>query len=306
MFIMPDGYSEQGLRRAASVYYANKQQYPYQVYINWRPEDDGNIFYNDKKFLKLLYRQHGDVFQDNSKVRDAATAVKDDIYSYLNSSGKVVMIVDCENADPYKFYAMLDKLEQRVLLNKVEKVLLINDVHASTAWNILERFTDLQVEDHMTTRVLENKSLVDIELTTQLCREHYENQVDSFVLASSDSDFIGLMKNMPWVRFLVMLEQSKCSPATKQALTEAEIPYCSMDNFCTDASSKIMVNTLWNAVHDELLDRLDFNINDILDQACESARVELSPTERIQFYERFLRPLRIAFDTDGEAVLQSV
>jgi hypothetical protein len=304
MFLMPDGYSEQGIRRAANVYYANKQQYPYQVYINWRTGDDGNIFYNDKKFLRLLYSRHGDIFLDNSKVQDAASSVKEDICSYLTSSGKALIIVDCENADPYKFYAMLDKLERRVLLSKVEKVLLINDVHASTAWKCLDRFTDLLVEEHMTTRVLESKSLVDIELVTKLCQEHYENHVDSFVLASSDSDFIGLMKNLP-CRFLVMVEQSKCSPATKQALDKEGISYCSMDDFCTDTSSKMKENTLLGEVYDELREIFDVDINAILDKACVSARVQLSETERKRFYERHVRPLRVSFGADGHAMLQS-
>lgn len=48
LFIMPNGFAEGGTRDAASIYYANLQCYPYQMYINWKPMDEGNILFNDK------------------------------------------------------------------------------------------------------------------------------------------------------------------------------------------------------------------------------------------------------------------
>lgn len=45
---MPNGFAEGGTRDAASIYYANLQCYPYQMYINWKPMDEGNILFNDK------------------------------------------------------------------------------------------------------------------------------------------------------------------------------------------------------------------------------------------------------------------
>ena len=35
-----------------------KNMYPYQVYINWAYAGAGNILYNDKKFVTLLYEAH--------------------------------------------------------------------------------------------------------------------------------------------------------------------------------------------------------------------------------------------------------
>ncbi len=43
----------------------------------------------------------------------------------------------------------------------------------------------------MIERVKENKSLVDIRLTTGTCREFFQNDTDSCILASSDSDYWG-------------------------------------------------------------------------------------------------------------------
>lgn len=48
LFIMPDGLKEAGTKDAVSVYYADLPLYPYQMYINWKPKDEGNILYNDK------------------------------------------------------------------------------------------------------------------------------------------------------------------------------------------------------------------------------------------------------------------
>lgn len=44
---MPDGYTEEGTAAAAAVYYRKRQYYPYQMYINWISEDEGNILFND-------------------------------------------------------------------------------------------------------------------------------------------------------------------------------------------------------------------------------------------------------------------
>lgn len=55
LFIMPDGLQESGTKAAASLYYQYRACYPYQVYMNWAPKDEGNVLYNDKKFVTLLY-----------------------------------------------------------------------------------------------------------------------------------------------------------------------------------------------------------------------------------------------------------
>ena len=50
LFIMPNGLTEDGMKDAADIYYASLSCYPYQMYINWVPMDEGNVLYNDKKF----------------------------------------------------------------------------------------------------------------------------------------------------------------------------------------------------------------------------------------------------------------
>ena len=75
-------------------YYANRSHYPYQVYINWMPQDEGNILYNDKKFAVLLYQWHNDYFREFSKVSDVSSYVKGSSYEYIEGSEKTVVVVD--------------------------------------------------------------------------------------------------------------------------------------------------------------------------------------------------------------------
>ena len=111
LFIMPDGLTENGIKAAANQYYANRWMYPYQMYINWEPQDEGNILYNDKKFVTLLYQWHKDYFLDYSKVSDAGDYVKESVYGFIEDSVNVVVVVDCENSDPYKLCATLRGLD---------------------------------------------------------------------------------------------------------------------------------------------------------------------------------------------------
>lgn len=76
LFVMPDGLKEDGTREAADIYYSHLLFYPYQMYINWQPEEVGNILYNDKKFVTLLYSWNNDYFTEYSKVSDAGSYIK--------------------------------------------------------------------------------------------------------------------------------------------------------------------------------------------------------------------------------------
>lgn len=40
---MPDGLREESTKGAAAVYYGGLLFYPYQMYTNWPPRDEGNI-----------------------------------------------------------------------------------------------------------------------------------------------------------------------------------------------------------------------------------------------------------------------
>ena len=202
-----------------------------------------------------------------SKVSDAGQIAKDGIYDFLERSVRTAVVVDCENADPYKLYATLKNLDQAALLGKISKIILYDDIHTATAWKILEQFTQIPIEHNMIERIKENKSLVDIRLTTGTCREFFQNNTDSFILASSDSDYWGLISAMPEAHFLVLVEDEKCSPAVKKAMVDAGITYCYTDDFCTGNSDEIRIQAVLNEVKRALDSEVQFNIQEVLSEA---------------------------------------
>lgn len=160
LFLMPDGLTESGTKAAASLYYANLPYYPYQMYINWVPADEGDILYSDRKFADLLYQWHCDAFIEYSKVSDAGAFVKNNIYDFVNASEKTVIVVDCENSDPYKLCATLRNLD-REIMQKITTILLFDDIHTVTACQILESYTDIPVEHIMNERIKQNGHQAD-------------------------------------------------------------------------------------------------------------------------------------------------
>lgn len=304
LFIMPNGFTAKGTQEAAKEYYAHKSQCPYQVYLNWSYPNCGNIYYNDKKFVTLLYEANQDYFDDLSKVTDAGESTKETIYAFLTESKRAAVIVDCENASPYKLYAVLNNLDQNALLDKIVKIILYNDVHAPTGWKYLEDFTSIPIEHNMIERVKEDKSLVDIRLTTGTCREFFTNQVDSFILVSSDSDYWGLMSAMPEARFFVLMDAQKCSPAVKKAMEGAEISYCYVNDFCTGNSDEMEIQAVLKEVRRMLDGLVNFNIQDVLRTAYLMARSDMSTGERSRFYDKYIKPMRLTVSEDGRVKIQ--
>lgn len=304
LFIMPDGLTESGTQAAAKDYYANKSFCPYHVYLNWNYKQSGNLFANDRRFVTLLYEAQGDYFSDISKVSDAGDMTKSGIYNFLEYSKRTAMVVDCENADPYKLYATLNNLDQNALLEKIVKIILYNDIHAPTAWKILDRFTEIPIEHNMIDRVKDNKSLVDIRLTTGTCREFFQNETDSFILVSSDSDYWGLISSIPEARFFVLVESEKCSPSIKQAMENAGISYCYMDDFCTGNSNTIKIQAVLKEVQRTLDAHVNFNINIILQNAYIVTRADMTTAEQEQFYQKYIKPMRLLIGEDGKVKIE--
>mgnify|MGYP004554960023 CR=1 FL=1 len=304
IFIMPNGLSVQGTKAAAEIFYGQKNSFPYQMYINWTPGDDGNILFNDKKFLTLLYRQNGNIFEDISRVTDAGAGVKKNIYDFISESKKVVLVVDCENSDPYKLIATLKNLEADQI-SKLTKIILYNDVHASTAWTIFEKHARGITVDHiMTERVKDSKSLVDMKLSNGVFREFYANLVDSFIIAASDSDYWALIEDLPEARFLVMLEWSKCGQDIKDALESRKIFYCYIDDFCTGNSNDIKIEALLREIR-LYLDRVPlskWNVNEMLREVYHNTRVTMTEAEESQFYNTYIRYMSLVIEQPSGAV----
>lgn len=303
IFIMPGGLTEEGAKAAISVYYEHMQSYPYQVYLNWEPEEKGNILYSDGKFIRMLYQWHNDEFLDESKLTDANDETKYGIYDFLEGSTKTVIVVDCENMDPFRFCAMLRgmSVESR---RKIQKVILYDDVHSSSAWSLLAAYVDVPVERILIERVKESKSLVDIRLCTGVCKEFYTNDVDAFVIASSDSDYWALISSLPEARFLVMVEHEKCGTDIKNALKGAGIFYCYVDEFYSGNSDDFKKGALLKEASRYVNDAIKLNVIEMMDTICQIIRVDLSSAEKRQFLEKHIKSMRLVVEEDGAAKIE--
>lgn len=248
LFIMPNGLTEDGTKDAADIYYASLSYYPYQMYINWVPMDEGNVLYNDKKFATLLYQWHCDAFTEYSKVSDAGAFVKNNIYDFIDDSEKTVLVVDCENSDPYKLCATLKNLDYEVM-QKITAIILFDDVHTATAWRILENYTRIPVEH-------------------------------------------------------IMIEREKCGPDMKSALAESGIFYCYLDDFYSGNSEDIKKNALFKEMYRWIDNSVHLNVNDMFDAALRNTRIEMSPAERRQFYEKHIRHMTLTIDENGNVSIE--
>lgn len=303
LILMPNGLTEEGTRAAANTYFENLDCYPYRVYINWEPQPRGNILYNDKKFVSIIYEMHNDYFTDYSRVSDAGSFVKSNIYDFVEDAERVVMAVDCENSDVYRLCATIKGLDPEILA-KITKIMLFDDVHTVDAWRILEKYTEIPVEHIMTERVKSTKSLVDIELTAMTCREHYRNMVDSFILVSSDSDYWGLISSLPEARFLVMIEREKCGHDMKAALANSGIFYCYIDDFYSGNSEAIKENALFNELYRYLDQALSLNVEQMLDAAITATRITMTAQERRRFYDKHIRNMSLVIHENGDVSIE--
>ncbi|WP_035778834.1 NYN domain-containing protein [Butyrivibrio sp. MC2013] len=303
IFIMPDGLTEEGTKRAAAFYYENMNYYPYKQYLNWPASDEGNILLNDRKFVTLLYRWNNDEFQNLSLVSDVSDRTKANIYTYIENSDKCVFIVDCENSDPYSLCAAIRNLDPE-RLEKIEKIILFDDIHAASAWEILSSYVSIPVEYIMIERLKDNKSLADVKVAARTCREYYTNNVDSFVLVSSDSDYWGLMEELPEARFLVMVEHDKVSYALKETLIKNDIFYCYIDSFYAGGADDIKTDAIQKELARSIKASLDLNLNSLMNEVLNRTRIEMTDEEVKSFIKRKIKnQLEIDIADDGEVSL---
>lgn len=261
LFLMPGGYAGNNgsnikndynkickvILNARKTYSSQKKAYPYQMYLNWPKkfrETDGNILFNDLKFLRMLYAVNDDRFQASEYVVDAKEETKQEIYDFLDKAINVAIFVDCENVDPYSFGATILNLDDNEL-SKIKKIILYDDVNASLAWDYITNIVNIPVIKKDVERLLDSKSLVDITMTAGIFEEYYKNNMESIILASSDSDFWGVIKQLPSTRFFVLNEFRKTSPTIIEQLDKYKIQHCFMSYFAQDKIQQFKSDVLY-------------------------------------------------------------
>ena len=304
LFVIPHYNNPVALKREFEKFMASKTYYPFRAYIYWTPYDCGNMLLTDRKFLQIIYGLHHDSFEDPSKYRDANAETKNNIYEFIRCSMRTVIAVDCENSDVYNLYATLKNLDQSEL-DKIERIYLYDDHHTTVGWQWLDKFTEIPVEHILIDRVTERKSLVDIVMTAGVCQNHYAEGIDSFILVSSDSDFWGLITSLPNAKFLVMYEYENCGRAIKNALSEHDIYYCAIDDFCSGNVDGFKRAVLLGLLQKYLPDILYLNGRELVDHLYEEAWINnATDSEKKSFYDRYVRTLSLKVDKDGNFTVE--
>lgn len=310
LFIMPNGTKEECIKNESNKYRASRNMYPFGLYINWRPGEFGNILISDKKFLTVLYNQNGSLFVDKSKVTDASDSVKSGIGDFIDQDTSTVIVIDCENVDPYKFYSVLKGLNNEEV-SKVKRIILYDDVHTSCAWRLMEKSIQMDLginipfEYNLVERIKSDKSLVDLKMTAGISAYFYRDSISSFILCSSDSDYWGVISSIPDARFLVMIEYSKSGPDIKNALESRGIFYCYMDDFCTGNINQFKTSVLNYELHKHIDVLINMNANTLLEDVFTQCRLEASEAERKNFYDKFIKSLRLKIDSDGRMYIDN-
>ena len=151
----------------------------------------------------------------------------------------------------------------------------------------------------MIERLKDNKSLADVKVVARTCKEFYENSVDSFVLVSSDSDYWGLIEEMPQANFLIMVEHDKCSFALKDALMKKGIFYCYIDDFYSGGGDEIKAHALQRELQRTFDVSIEMNIYDALDGVLDRTRIEMTDTEKKKYLNKIKNQITVNIDEDG-------
>lgn len=294
--VMPNGHTnpyDEGAK-----FQQNQSLYPYTVYCNWPISEEGNILHNDRKFINLLYSWHEDEWADQSKVADVGEHTKNEIYAFIGNAIKACAVVDAENSDPYRLCATLRQLNGEYT-GKISKIIIIDDDHTSAAWDVFENYVGIPVERRVISRLLGQKSLVDMSVAMAVAKEFYANKTDSFMLFASDSDYWAMLDQLPDANFMMMVEREKCSPVMKETLTNAGVFYCYIDDFYSGDSEELQRTVITKEFFSRLDEIEPGNLNYFLEYACTKSRARITEAEKKRMYAKLKQSLKLVIEEDG-------
>lgn len=280
----------------------NLTLYPYSMYIYWQPFDCKGMLLDDKLFLKSLYSLHNDTFQDRGKVIDVSSDTINNIYAFIERSKRVVVAVDCENANVYKLFGFFKSLgkEER---DKISKIVLYDDENTVETWKLLSNHINIPIEYIIVERLLRNKSLVDIKMSVGICESHFKDNVDSFIVVSSDSDFWGTISSLPDANFMVVYENEKSSDKAINVMESNNVVSCCLDDFYTGNVSKLKEDILCKLANDSL-GQVKLNLKGIVADVYKDSRIVANEEERNAFYNKYLKNVKVSVDNEGNLSLK--
>lgn len=292
--------SPKKIKEEINTFNMNSTKYPYKTYINWDLRECGNLLANDVKFLTILYSMNNDQFESESLYCDITDMVKQRITDFVQAAQKAVIVVDCENCDPYKFYGMLKNLSTAIR-EHITKIVLYDDVNTSPSWEYIGRLTEIEVEHVQTQRVTDNKSVVDIEMMLGISNMYYKYGIDSVIVCSSDSDFCPLVRQIPDIAFMVLYEPSKCGGAAKAFWEKNEVLYVALDNFFMANATELRDVVLKNILIKLAPQYIGSNAEELADKVFMTAKIfDYDQKAKNDFVIKYIKKLKLVISKNGD------
>ena len=216
--------------------------------------------------------------------------------------GNTEIIIDCENANPFFIYSFLQSISDENY-NQISKVIMFNDLNASTAWKALpKRFEDIEFEEVLCDRVLDRKSMVDVRLITRTVKEYYENSIRSFILVSSDSDFYGMIQELPNAEFMLVVQRKITSNVLRETVAGNGISYIYSEDYPYSEAYDFMKSVITSDFKKTLEDKWAvINLTAELDVICKKTYAELTDAERTSLLKTIAKNLQVTVDSDYNA-----
>lgn len=308
LFIVPGGTKPEKAKEAADLYFTYRDFFPYHAFLHLPrvPESEvhRNIFANDRVFAFWLYDQHGLIFPRKNMVSSVTAQVRQQIEDFLERGTNTVMLVDCENANMYRFCSALNDLPPENL-ERISKVFLIDSPNTLDDWSHFQKYTQVPVTYELNDPALvPGKSVVDMHLIAHAVELVVSGQSDSLMIISSDSDYATLVqmyqnKQMYHAQFFFFIEAEKISPRMKQYLTENDVSFCRLEDFYGGSGREVQRQAVIDALQKGARTYLQENLYTYLDETLERMHIQMEPQERQALFRNYLKSATFEVQDDG-------
>jgi len=90
----------------------------------------------------------------------------------------------------------------------------------------------------------------------------------------------------------------------KNALVNAGIFYCYIDDFYSGNTEDIKHSALFKEMYRYIDNTVRLNVNEMFDEALRATRIDMSPAERKQFFSQFIKTMHMTIAENGDVVLE--
>ena len=162
---------------------------------------------------------------------------------------------------------------------------------------MLHHFTyGIEVEPIGVDRIKEDKSLVDHKLVAGVSKAVYRDEVDSIIIASSDSDFWSVIEDVD-AKYLVMVETNKCGHDFKEVLREHDVFYCYLDKFMTSENNLFFKTVFKKELEQLIKETIKLgNAKDLFNDVIWMSRATVSEAEQTTLYNKYVKGLTLSID----------